>query len=219
MDRITFWWKALRRGASQLNSAAGWFSAAVLILGIAGIVVPLVFQLSPLVIAVVLVSLLVAVIAEGSYRVWHDTERAKETAETDLNTANGKLADLRKAQAERVQVLRDAGLPPISMSSSFGTGEKRRERVRIRVANNSDRVIRDLIFYWREGAAPWDSPDRVDYLESEKDIARLRDFPDDLPADRDKNLFSADVYFKDANQVWWRATPDGELAETTSPPP
>ena len=207
----------MRRGASQLNSAAGWFSAAVLILGIAGIAVPLVFHLSPLVIAVALVSLLVAVIAEGSYRVWRDTDKEKETSVTELNTANSKLADTRKAQAKCVQVIRQAGRPPTSMGDSF-TGKKYPERVRICVANQSDRVIRNLVFYWREGATPWGSPDRADYLEAGDDTARSRDFPDDLPSARDKNLFSADVYFKDANQVWWRATPDGELTETTPPP-
>jgi len=67
-DRLTFWWKALRFGTSQLNTAAAWAGTIIIVLGITGVVVPLVFDLPYLLIAVVLLGLLVIVVAEGSTR-------------------------------------------------------------------------------------------------------------------------------------------------------
>ena len=56
-------------------------------------------------------------------------------------------------------------------------------------------------------------PDHSNYLEAGKEKRFFRAFPDDLPSGYDKELFDADVYFYDANQVGWRATTDGGLAE------
>jgi hypothetical protein len=46
-------------------------------------------------------------------------------------------------------------------------------------------------------------------------ITKFRDFPDNLPADTDKDLFTAVVCFRDAKQVDWCATPDGDLTEVS----
>jgi hypothetical protein len=45
-DRFAYWGRTLRQGLGRLNTAAGWLGTIVLILGIAGIVVSLVFNLS-----------------------------------------------------------------------------------------------------------------------------------------------------------------------------
>lgn len=67
LDRLTFWWHALRRGVRYLNTAAGWLGSTVLMLGAAaGITVPLVFHISLWLTAVVLMALFRAVILEGS---------------------------------------------------------------------------------------------------------------------------------------------------------
>ena len=61
------------------------------------IVVSLVFRLSPLVIAVVLVSLLVLVIAEGNYRVWRETVTEKQDVVTERDVAKCAGAPRRAA--------------------------------------------------------------------------------------------------------------------------
>ena len=70
MRAITFWRRTLREGAAELNSAGGWAGSIILFLGVvAEIAVPVVYHLSPLLIAVVLLGLLVVVVAQGNYRV------------------------------------------------------------------------------------------------------------------------------------------------------
>jgi hypothetical protein len=82
-DRITFWWKALRLGTTQLNTAAGWAGTIILVLGIVGVVVPLVFHLSLWLVAVVLLSLFVILIGEGSYQVWYAADKVRATIVTE----------------------------------------------------------------------------------------------------------------------------------------
>jgi hypothetical protein len=91
-ERLGFWWRVLRLGAGQINTAAGWAGTIFLALGIAGIAVPLVLNLSYWLIAVILVSLLVLVTAEGSYQVWHESDQVRKAA-----------------QAQRDEALRDQG--------------------------------------------------------------------------------------------------------------
>jgi hypothetical protein len=67
----------------------GRVGLAVLILGIAGIVVPLMFNLHLWLIAVLLLSLLLVVVAEGSYGVWHETDQQRKVA-----TAESRVAPL-----------------------------------------------------------------------------------------------------------------------------
>jgi hypothetical protein len=87
-ERLAFWWRALTRGAGQLNTAAGWLGLVVLILGVAaGIAVPLVFHVSPWFTAVILLALLVIVVLEGSYGVWKATDSDRESAVTDRDAA------------------------------------------------------------------------------------------------------------------------------------
>jgi hypothetical protein len=205
---FTFWWKALRLGAGRLNSAAAWVGTAVLILGIAGIIVPLVFHLSPLVIAVVLISLLALIVAEGSYRMWHDTDEERKTAVAERNAARGHGVDRRRAQAKLVQVLKTTGRKP---GAYFENNVP--EGVSISVKNGSEQPIRDLIFCWRKGIDPWDDPDRRGYLLPGKTESLFREFPGSLSSGDDKKLFGAVVYFRDVDQVCWCATPDGDLME------
>lgn len=205
-DRVKFWLKVLRRGAIPLNSAAGWLGTVILILGIAGIVVPLVFHLPPLLIAVVLVSLLVLVVAEGSYRAWHDTDEERKQAIAEREAARNEIASQasthqRMAQAKQVHVRRTLGLQPETAG-----------KVYIDVKNDSEDPIRGLVFSWLKGNAPWDDPQYVDYVPAGKEVRKDREFPGDLPPGADKE-YSAVVYFRDNNQVCWRATPDGDLVE------
>jgi hypothetical protein len=75
-ERLEFWWRVLRLGTRQVNTAAGWAGTIFLALGIVGIAVPLVFHLSYWLIAVILVSLLLIVTAEGGYQVWRESDQA-----------------------------------------------------------------------------------------------------------------------------------------------
>jgi hypothetical protein len=88
-----------------------------------------------------------------------------------------------------------------------------REGVSISVKNGSKRLVYDLVISWRKGTDLWGNPDRRDYLSPGETKKVFRDFPDNLPSDDDKKLFSADVYFRDADRVCWCATPDGNLME------
>jgi hypothetical protein len=91
-ERLAFWWRALTRGAAQLNTAAGWLGLAVLILGVAaGIAVPLVFHVSPWLTAVILLALLAIVVLEGSYRIWKATDSARESAVADRDAARAEI--------------------------------------------------------------------------------------------------------------------------------
>jgi hypothetical protein len=68
--RARFCWQVLSRGVGGLNSAAGWVSLVVLLLGLAaGIAVPLVVHTSAWVTAVIVMGALVFVVVDGSYQV------------------------------------------------------------------------------------------------------------------------------------------------------
>jgi hypothetical protein len=69
--------------------------SAVARAGIAGIVVPLVFSLPALLIVVILLSLFVVVVAEGSYRVWHVTDQKRKAScrtPTGLTASSAELS-------------------------------------------------------------------------------------------------------------------------------
>jgi hypothetical protein len=108
-ERLEFWWRALRLGTRQVNAAAGWAGTIFLALGIAGIAVPLVFHLSHWLIAVILVSLLVLVTAEGGYQVWHESDEDRKTAQAERDAArDDDRRDVRNrsvAAAERLASL------------------------------------------------------------------------------------------------------------------
>ena len=85
LDRLEFWWSSLSQGVRQLNTAAGWLGLAVLVLGVAaGIAVPLVFSLSIWLTAVVLMSLFIVIILEGTYRVWRAVEQERDAAKDEI---------------------------------------------------------------------------------------------------------------------------------------
>jgi hypothetical protein len=90
LDRFNFWWRVLSQGAGSLNSAAGWLSLIVLVLGVAaGVTVPLVFHVSHWLTAVIVMAAVVIVVLEGSYRVWAVTDAERKTA---LESARAKSA-------------------------------------------------------------------------------------------------------------------------------
>lgn len=92
LDRIKFWWKSVNAGVGQLYIAAGWIGLLVPLLGVAaGIAVPLVFNLSSWLTTVVLMGLLIVILLEGSYRVWHATEQRRDAALADRDAARGEI--------------------------------------------------------------------------------------------------------------------------------
>jgi len=87
-ERLRFWRRVLVLGTGQLNTAAGWAGAIILALGgIAGITVPLVFHLSPWLIAAILLFLLLFVSAEGGYQVWRKSDQERKAAQAGQDEA------------------------------------------------------------------------------------------------------------------------------------
>jgi hypothetical protein len=84
-------------GLSPALGAVGFACARpdrVLVAG-AGIVVPLVFSLPALLIVVILLSLFVVVVAEGSDRVWHVTDQKRKAScrtPTGLTASSAELS-------------------------------------------------------------------------------------------------------------------------------
>jgi hypothetical protein len=161
--RPAFWWKVLRLGTLQLNAAAGWLGLIGLLLGLAGVVVPLVLHLSHWVIAVVLLGILVGVVAEGAYRVWHATDLAREAADAERDDArlavNDKQAkvlelqalqleqaatDRRRNQASRMVIELSLGPEPGVSQAQHAAGTPRREALTAQVENGSDRPVRGV---------------------------------------------------------------------------
>ncbi|MGH3257122.1 MAG: hypothetical protein ACRDOU_17290 [Streptosporangiaceae bacterium] len=70
-ERIRFWLRALAAGLDPVDMLSRLIAAAVLLLGIAGFTVKLVFHLPWLVVVVILMGIVLAVFAEGAYRVNH----------------------------------------------------------------------------------------------------------------------------------------------------
>jgi hypothetical protein len=85
----------------------------------------------------------------------------------------------------------------------------------ITVINGSEKPIRELVFSWHKGTDPWSDPDHLDYLLTATSADSIRGLPDDVILGGDNELFSAVVYFRDADKVYWCATPNGDLTEQT----
>jgi hypothetical protein len=88
LNRLRFWWRAVSRGGTSLNTWAGWFGLFVLGLGVAaGITVPVVFHVSHWVTAVIIMGAVVLVVAEGSYLEWKDADELRRQAQGELENA------------------------------------------------------------------------------------------------------------------------------------
>ena len=93
LDRPRFWWRAVSRGTTSLNTWVGWFSLVVLVLGVAaGITVPLVFDVSHWVTAVIVMGAVLVVVAEGSYLEWKDADELRQKTKAALEGAQAELA-------------------------------------------------------------------------------------------------------------------------------
>ena len=80
----------------------------------------------------------------------------------------------------------------------------------IRISNNSDKPVYDLVISWRRGLLskePWGQPDRVGTL-SPGQVQRSRELPELGPDPRTEFRYGAVVYFQDANRIRWRVEPD-----------
>lgn len=129
LDRVKFWGISLARGAAQVNDAAGWLGTIVLVLGVAaGIAVPVLFSLSPWVIAVVLLSLLVLVLAEGTYRVWRVTKQKLDTAISEIESRFSALKYALQISSVSPKCIYHA----LSMDVQIG----------LQLKNNSDEYVR-----------------------------------------------------------------------------
>jgi hypothetical protein len=103
-----FWGRVLQAGLTPLNTAGGWAGTIILLAGAAaGIVVPVVSHISPWLTAVVLLGLLVVVIAEGGYRVWHATDQSRAAAITERNAARAETKR-RQSKEQRAATARQA---------------------------------------------------------------------------------------------------------------
>lgn len=97
LDRPRFWWRAVGRGTTSLNTWVGWFGLVVLVLGVAvGITVPLVFHVSHWVTAVIIMGTVVVVVAEGSYLEWKDAAELRRKTESALEGVQAELAAARR---------------------------------------------------------------------------------------------------------------------------
>lgn len=130
LDRVKFWWSSLSRGVGQLYNAAGWLGLVVPILGVAGgIAVPLVFNLTPWLTAVVLMGLFIVTVLEGAYRVWHATEQQWEDSRREIEC---RFAAMRYAlQISDIE------------SNNFLTGpDAMGIQIKLKIKNNADEYMR-----------------------------------------------------------------------------
>lgn len=120
-----------------MNTAGGWIGTAVLVLGVLGIVVPLVFRLSPWLIAVVLLGLLALVFAEGGYRVWRETDQGRTAMLTERDAIQDEMH--RRFDAQRY-ALGFGGVDAMTHPAPhYATGTV---ELRLRLTNNSDDPLR-----------------------------------------------------------------------------
>ncbi len=97
LDRPRFWWRAVSRGTTSLNTWVGWFGLIVLVLGVAaGITVPLVFHVSHWVTAVIIMGTVLAVVAEGSYLEWKGADELRRKTEAALEGVQAELEAARR---------------------------------------------------------------------------------------------------------------------------
>ena len=101
-SRLRFWLKALENGAASLNSAAGWFASAVLVLGVAaGVVVPVVTHVSHWLTAVIILGIILIAALEGSYRLWAATDRERIAA---LDSARQRPSEVTPSHGDRLRL-------------------------------------------------------------------------------------------------------------------
>lgn len=87
----------LGAGVKPLDTVARWLGVVVLLLGIAGIAVTFVFHLPWPLIVVILLGIMLVVVAEGAYRVWHKTNQDALSAQAARDAATQDLEDQRQA--------------------------------------------------------------------------------------------------------------------------
>jgi hypothetical protein len=125
LDRPRFWWCAVSRGATSLNSWASWFGLMVLVLGIAaGVTVPLVFHVSRWVTTVVIMGAVLVVVAEGSYLEWKDAGELRRKTEAALEGMQAQLEAARRlAVSPPPAVNPDEFRPHCAESGEFPDGK------------------------------------------------------------------------------------------------
>jgi hypothetical protein len=97
-ERIKFWLRALVAGVDPVDMLARFVAIAVLLLGVAGVAVKLVFHLPWLLVVVILLGIALGVLAEGTYR---EKCRLADDRAAQLKTARqDHIATLASQQAQ-----------------------------------------------------------------------------------------------------------------------
>lgn len=103
--RIKFWLRMLGTGVKPLDTMARWIAVAVLLLGIAGITVTFVLHLPWPLSVVIFIGLLLLVVLEGAYRIWHATDQERLSAEAARDAAQQELEAQQRAVGTDLQPL------------------------------------------------------------------------------------------------------------------
>ena len=87
------------------------------------------------------------------------------------------------------------------------------ERVMVHIENTSQQPVYDLYIDWRQSDERWPRPDYHRILRPGDPGTFPRDLPRDLPPAVTRSAYTAEIVFRDRNQVWWRLWPDGRFKE------
>lgn len=104
--RIELWLRMLETGVKPLDTAARWIAVVTLLLGIAGITVTFVLHLSWPLVVIILMSVLLAVVLEGAYRIWYLTDQERLSAEAARDASQRELQAQQGAHEEQIASLR-----------------------------------------------------------------------------------------------------------------
>ena len=206
-DRLRFWGRTLQAGVTPLNTLGGWAGTIILIAGAAvGIVVPVVSHISLWLTAVVLLGLLVLVVAEGAYHVWHitdqdraelehqqsDEQRADAARQTEVQELRAQelraslkqrerdAAERRRAQATQV-LLWDQRLdndPHLTQAQRVTNPESSTPTVTVHVKNGSDQPVFDVVISWNEEVPLLNDYDLVGVMMPGAEVQYTRTLPE-----------------------------------------
>jgi len=100
-ERFKFWLRVLKAGLDPVDMLARFIAIAVLLLGIAGITVKLVFHLPWLVVVVILMAIALAVFAEGAFRVRGEVERERTAKRAEQQSQHQLALDAQQQAHEK----------------------------------------------------------------------------------------------------------------------
>jgi hypothetical protein len=139
--------------------------------------------------------------------------------QASLDQRRQEAKERRRAQASRVFLTREflqpgQGVPgPAAIALAQEARRKRiRGAIQMTVVNTSSEPVYGLEFLWHRDGKSWGKPDRTQGpVMPGKGVSAVRTLPPRLPAAVSTDLFGAAVRFRDANQVAWLRSADGQL--------